>query len=66
VAVLPAGLDWGHVVLAALLVVVVLARLRTRHRRRFDLTVVVRRDAADSAESNVKGPLTDDSPSRDD
>jgi hypothetical protein len=47
-------LDWLHVVLAALLIVVILVKLRTSHRRRFGLTFTIERTTLDTAETEQK------------
>jgi hypothetical protein len=48
-------LDWGHVVLLALLITSVAAHFRTSRRKRFSLTFTLRRDHDDtiSTERNV-------------
>jgi hypothetical protein len=56
----PAGLDAGHVVLAAALAIVIANQLRTRHRRRFGLTITVERSTLDEADSGRKRKDTDD------
>jgi hypothetical protein len=45
------AIDWGHVVLGALLIVVAATKLRTSHRRRFGLTVVIKREGLDDVET---------------
>jgi hypothetical protein len=47
-------LDWLHVLLAALLIVVILVKLRTSHRRRFGLTLTIERSTLDTAETEQK------------
>jgi hypothetical protein len=47
-------LDWLHVVLAALLIVVILVKLRTSHRRKFGLTFTIERTTLDTAETEQK------------
>jgi hypothetical protein len=47
-------LDWLHVILAALLIVVILVKLRTSHRRKFGLTFTIERTTLDTAETEQK------------
>lgn len=61
---MPAGIDVGHVVLAAALVIAVVDRLRTRHRRRFGLTITVERHTLDEADTDRKRKDTDHDPDR--
>lgn len=45
-------MDIGHVILGALVIVIAVAKLRTRHARKFGLTIVIEREGEDEAESS--------------
>lgn len=50
----PSDVDVGHIVLVIIIVVLVVAKLRTSHKRRFGLTIIIRRDTLDTAETSEK------------
>jgi hypothetical protein len=47
-------IDWGHVVLFGLLMAAIVSRVRTRHMRRFEATIILKRNALDTASTEKK------------
>jgi hypothetical protein len=46
---LVSDVDWGHVALLAVILAMIISRVKTRHMRRFKMTLSINRDALDTA-----------------
>ena len=49
--------DWGHVILAVLLVIAVVSRFRTSHHKRFSISFTLRREKDDLTSTEDKNVI---------
>ena len=54
--------DVGHVILIATIVVIVVSRLRSSHRKRFNLTIVLKRETDDVNEASEEDDSSETNP----